>query len=661
MKIAQLSLLLVLSLLAVSPGMSQGKWTTDADTEFSNGGYFEAAKKYQFAYKKEKSLDIQNRILYRLGECYRLMTDYVAAEQWYKKAITAQYFKQDNEVYFNYAESLRLQGKFDDAIVQYNKYLEKGGDGKKAKEMVAQSEDAAKQLNAPKSRYVIESEVALNSPAFDFAPAFAAKKGDEVVFSSSRNNSTGNAADPKTGDSFMDLFMVFRDKKGKWSTPTLLSNTVNTESNEGAACFDNDYKNLYFTRCLYLDKGKNRMGCDIYVAKRSGKNYQTPELVVTVARDTDDSTSVGHPTLTADEQFMIFASNMHGGYGGRDLWYMAYDKKAKAWGTPKNLGNTINTAGDEMFPYIHESGALYFSSNGHTGLGGLDLFKSEKTGDMVYGKPVNMNYPINSSSDDFGMIFEPGQDKGYFTSNRPGGKGKDDIYAFRMPPLEFKLIATVYDFDTGTPIAKAKVVVTGSDGSSYDVTTDGNGGISLEKGEIKGETNYNVDVSKTGYIGTGDKFTTQGLKESTTFAREYFLQPIKNKEYTMPLVLYPYDKWDLLINETVNSKDSLNYLFDVLTRNPNFIIALEAHTDTRGAADYNRTLSQKRAQTCVDYLISKGIAADRLKPIGKGEDEPKITDAQIEKMKTEPEKESAHQTNRRTVFRILTFDYQPKK
>lgn len=661
MKIAQLSLFLLLSLLATTPAMSQGKWTTDADTEFSNGGYFEAANKYKFAYKKEKSLDIQNRILYRLGECYRLMTDYVAAEEWYKKAITAQYYKQDGEVYFNYAEALRLQGKFDDAIVQYNKFIEKGGDTKRAKEMVAQCEDAAKQLNAPKARYVIENEVSLNSPSFDFSPAFGSKKGDEVVFSSSRNNATGNLADPKTGDSFMDLFLVMRDKKGKWSSPVLLSNTVNTESNEGAATFDNDYKNLYFTRCLYLDKGKNRMGCDIYIAKRSGKNYQAPELVVTVNREGDDSTSVGHPALTADEKFLIFASNMHGGYGGRDLWYMEYDKKAKSWGSPKNMGNTINTAGDEMFPFIHESGALYFSSNGLTGLGGLDIFKADKTGDMAFGKPVNMNYPINSSSDDFGMIFEPGQDKGYFTSNRPGGKGKDDIYAFRMPPLEFKLIATVYDFDTGTPIAKAKVVVTGSDGSSYDVTTDGNGGVSLEKGEIKAETNYSVDVSKTGYIGTGDKFTTQGLKESTTFAREYFLQPIKDQEYTMPLVLYPFNKWELLVDEKVNSKDSLNYLYDLLTRNPNFTIALEAHTDTRGSVQDNQILSDKRAKTCVDYLISKGIAADRMKPVGKGESDPKISDAAIAAMKTEEEKEAAHQTNRRTVFRILTFDYQPKK
>jgi peptidoglycan-associated lipoprotein len=353
---------------------------------------------------------------------------------------------------------------------------------------------------------------------------------------------------------------------------------------------------------------------------------------------------------------------MHGGYGGRDLWYMEFDKKSKSWGTPKNLGNTINTSGDEMFPFIAENGTLFFSSNGHPGLGGLDIFKAEKTtGDVVFGKPVNMNFPINSSSDDFGIVFEPGKDQGYFTSNRPGGKGKDDIYAFRMPPLEFRLIATVYDIETGSPISKAKVLVTGTDGSSYELTTDGNGGIALDKGEIKAETNYSVDVSKTGYIGAGDKFTTQGLKESTTFAREYFLEPIKEKEYTMPLVLYPFDKAELLVNNEVNSKDSLNYLYDLMVRNPNFVIQLEAHTDTRGSADYNRNLSQRRAQTCVDYLVSKGIEPDRLKAAGKGKDEPKISDAQIAAMKTEEEREAAHQINRRTVFRILSFDYVSKK
>jgi peptidoglycan-associated lipoprotein len=645
------------------PVFSQSKWTTDADIEFRNGGYNEAANKYKFAYKKEKQLDIQNRILFQLGECYRLMTDYVAAEEWYKKAITAQYFKQDVTVYFNYGEVMRKQGRFDEAIVQYNKYIEKGGDAKEAKEVIAQCEDAAKQLNAPKSRYVVEPETGLNSPGFDFSPTFATKKGDELIFSSSRaGSSVGNRTDPLTGEAFMSLYTVMRDKKGKWSSPTLLPNTVNTESSEGASAFDKNYKELYFTRCINTDKGKKRLGCDIYVAKRSGKNYQTPELIVTINREQDDTSSVGHPTFTADDQIMIFASNMHGGYGGRDLWYMEFDKKSKSWGTPKNLGNTINTSGDEMFPFIAENGTLFFSSNGHPGLGGLDIFKAEKTtGDVVFGKPVNMNFPINSSSDDFGIVFEPGKDQGYFTSNRPGGKGKDDIYAFRMPPLEFRLIATVYDIETGSPISKAKVLVTGTDGSSYELTTDGNGGIALDKGEIKAETNYSVDVSKTGYIGAGDKFTTQGLKESTTFAREYFLEPIKEKEYTMPLVLYPFDKAELLVNNEVNSKDSLNYLYDLMVRNPNFVIQLEAHTDTRGSADYNRNLSQRRAQTCVDYLVSKGIEPDRLKAAGKGKDEPKISDAQIAAMKTEEEREAAHQINRRTVFRILSFDYVSKK
>jgi peptidoglycan-associated lipoprotein len=351
---------------------------------------------------------------------------------------------------------------------------------------------------------------------------------------------------------------------------------------------------------------------------------------------------------------------MPGGYGGKDLWYISYDKKAKSWSRPKNLGDKINTNGDEMFPYVHKDGSLFFASSGHSGLGGLDIFKAESTGDLQWDNVTNMQYPINSSSDDFGIIYEKGKDKGFFTSNRPGGKGKDDIYSFQMPPLVFCLKATVYDYDTGVPIPDAKVIVQGTDGSSYEISSDGNGGISLCDGQIIAETNYSVDVSKTGYIGTGDQFSTVGLTESTTFAREYFLKEIViEKEYDLPLVLYPFDQATLLVNDAVNSRDSLEYLVDLLDRNQTFVIQLESHTDARGKNDYNRDLSQRRAETCVNYLITRGIDPARLKPIGMGETSPLVTESAINGMDTEEEQEAAHQVNRRTVFKIVSYDYTP--
>ncbi|MGB1031057.1 MAG: OmpA family protein, partial [Flavobacteriales bacterium] len=252
-------------------------------------------------------------------------------------------------------------------------------------------------------------------------------------------------------------------------------------------------------------------------------------------------------------------------------------------------------------------------------------------------------------------------DEGYFTSSRPGGKGKDDIYSFKMPPLEFCYRATVYNFDTGAALTNAKVTVQGTDGKSYDLTTDANGGISLCEGEVLAETNFSVDVSLEGYIGTGDQFSTMGVTESTTYAREYFLKEIViNKAYDLPLVLYPFDKAELLINDQVNSADSLSYLYDLMTRNPNFVVQLESHTDTRGKAGYNQSLSQRRAETCVKYLISRGIEQDRLVAKGIGENQPIITDKQINAMATEEEQEKAHQVNRRTIFKILRFDYVPK-
>lgn len=661
MRYLRLTYTLVFSFLFLLSASAQSK-LSKADAEFQNEAYYEAAELYKQAYdklnKKGDRVEL-GRALYRIGECYRLMTENEAAVEWYDKAVTARYHKEDPDVYFNWGESLKELGKLDEAVEQYNKYLEEGGDKALAQGRIADCEEASLQLIEPKARYEVENETQLNTPFFDFAPTFSEKREDEVVFSSSRTSATGAGTDPKTGDNFMDLYTAQRDKKGKWSTPTPLNNVVNTASNEGAATFDKSKKDMYFTRCIY--EKDDRFGCDIYVAQKAGNNYRDAVVINFIDREVDDSTNFGHPCLSPDDKYMVFASNMFGGFGGRDLYIAEYDRREKTWGKPKNLGKSINTTGDEMFPFLHEDGSLYFASNSHNSLGGLDIFKAESTGDMSWGNPVNMQYPINSSSDDFGIIFESGEEKGYFTSNRPGGKGKDDIYNFKMPPLEFCLQGVAYDEESAVPIPDATVVVTGSDGSSYELTTDGNGGFSLCEGEIVEETNYSVDVSKTGYIGTADQFSTVGLSESTTFAREYFLQEIVigEKEYKFPLVLYPFDSAELLVNENTNSKDSLNYLYDLLVNNPTLVIQLEAHTDTRGGADYNQKLSQRRAETCVKYLIGKGIAEERLTPKGLGESVPLISDKEINAMKTEEEQEQAHQVNRRTVFKILSYDYVP--
>lgn len=661
MRNVRLTFSLILSLLFASTAFSQSK-LSKADAEFRNEGYYEAAELYKDAYSKlTKKGDREElgRALYRIGECYRMITDYQAAIEWYDKAVTARYHKEDPDVYFNWGECLKETEKFDEAVEMYNKFIEEGGDKALAQGRIEDCEEASLQLVEPKSRYIVENETQLNSPNFDFAPTYSEKKYDEIVFSSSRNSAAGSDTDPKTGENFMDLFSAKSDKKGKWSTPVPLNSVVNTGSNEGAASFDSKKKEMYFTRCIY--EKDDRFGCDIYVSQKAGQNYRDPEMISFVDRASDDSTNFGHPTLSDDGTYMIFASDMFGGFGGRDLYISEYDRREKTWSAPKNLGKNINTVDDEMFPYLHEDGSLYFASNGVNSLGGLDIFHAESTGEKQWAFPKNMEYPINSSSDDFGIIFKGNEDAGLFTSNRPGGKGKDDIYSFRMPPLEFCLQGVVYDSETAVPIADADVIVTGADGSSYELKSDANGGFNLCDGQIVAETNYTVGVSKTGYIGTGDQFSTVGLTESTTFAREYFLQEIVigTKEYKLPLVLYPFDSAELLVNEEVNSKDSLNYLYDLLIENPTLVIQLEAHTDTRGKSGYNQKLSQRRAETCVNYLIEKGIDSARMTPKGLGESSPLITDKEINAMKTEEEQEAAHQVNRRTVFKILSYDYVP--
>jgi len=587
-----------------------------AELEFSNEGYSQAAELFKVAYKKEKEIDVKAMILFKTGECYKNIHKYQDAQAFYEKAITAKYQKQDEYIYFALGETLLEQGKYDEAIVQFNKFKDNGGDSTMASEAVKEAENAALNIEESESRYSIDLMASWNTPEHDYAPTVASKgkKDDEVVFASSRPASAGPDEDPRTGEDFMDLYVTERDKKGKWDTPSPLNNTVNTESNEGTAAFTKKRDIMYFTRCIYTKD--DRFGCDIYWAKKQGSKYG-PATLIQLKPEGDDTSHVGHPYMSQDGTYLVFASNMPGGFGGKDLYYSTYDKREDKWSAPENLGSDINTAKDEMFPFIREDGALYFSSNGHPGYGGLDIFRAESNGDKSWSGVSNLEYPINSSSDDFSLIFAGGEDKGYFTSNRPGGKGMDDIYSFLMPPLEFALEAVVYNVKTGEPIPGAKVIISGTDNSSYDLQADGNGGIKLDNGEIKEETTYSA-------------------------------------------VIYDFARWELQVNDSVNSRDSLDYLLELLNTNQNLVIELQAHTDTRGRDEANRVLSEKRAKTCKDYLISKGIAADRLESKGMGETTPLISDAEIASMASKEEIEAGHQKNRRTVFVILRFDYVPK-
>ena len=617
---------------------------------------------YTKVYPRIKNKDEAGRVAYLIGECYLHIMNVTAAEEWLKKAVGLKYGDSHPEVFLTFGDVMIVQHEFEEAQEWYATYKEQGGDAQIANQRSESVEAAALALDEPPARYIVENMMLLNSEAYDFGAAYSSKKGDELTFSSSRPSSTGSGEDPITGEAFMDLFTATQDKKGRWSTPEPVVGAVNTEANEGTVAFDSKFKTMYFTRCV--TEGTSNFACDIYRSPNLGGRMGPSEVVAIIDRTQDDSSQVGHPSFSPDNAFLLFASDMPGGYGGKDIWYVAYDAKKDAFGTPVNLGSTVNTASDEMFPRMRYDGTLFFSTSGWGGMGGLDICEAAPIAGqtMKFEQAIALKYPMNSTSDDFGIVFKDGLNEGLLTSSRPGGRGRDDIYSFRLPEQEFCYRANVYDYDTGNPL-QATVLVQGTDGKSWTLTADAEGSVSLcEKEQIVKDVTYGVDVRMQGYIGTGDRFSTVGLTESTTFAREYFLKEIvTNQEYPMPLVLYPFNQATLLVDAQVNSEDSLNYLVDLLTRNESLVIQLESHTDSRGDAKYNKDLSQRRAQTCVDYLIARGIDARRVVAVGNGEEQLLVSDATIAAMKSEAEKDKGHQANRRTVFRIIATDFVPTK
>ncbi len=648
------------SLFCTTLVLAQGKQSVEADDAFKAGQYFNAIEMYKKAYTLEKKASDKAALIFKVGECYRALGDAANAQVWYEKANKAQY--TDPITYYYIGEALKEQGKYAEAIAAYNKYKEKNPGDTRADASLASCQ-MAQTWKDQASRYTVDPEVLLNSPQYDFSATFASKKNDEVVFSSSRTAATGTETDGIAGESFLDLFTSSRDKLGKWSEPVKLPPTVNSPAHEGSPTFNSKRTVMYFTRCEH--EKKKAYGCEIWMSKKVGSNFSESEMLVLHApleKNDSNQVKLGQPTVSKDDGVLIFSSNQKGGRGGKDLWMVRLDKDGKPTGNPSNLGNEINTPKDDMFPFLRNNGNLYFSSDGHPGMGGMDIFAAEKTGDNAWGHVENLKSPINSSGDDFSIIFDADEEKGYFTSNRPGGKGQDDIWRFMMPNLVFALQGTVYDKLTGQPLPDAKVEVVGTDGSNFSAMADGNGGFNFaEKGKeryIKENTTYTIRASKENYLVVNDQITTVGLAESTTFAKEYYLQPA-SKDVVIKLPEVQYDLGSALLRP--EGKDSLETLYLTLVENPTIIIELSAHTDSRDTDKRNMVLSQNRAQSCVNYLVSKGIDPVRMVAKGYGETMLRISDAEIAKMATKEEKEAAHQKNRRTEFRVLSFDYVPKE
>jgi peptidoglycan-associated lipoprotein len=627
-----------------------------AQAAFDAGEYYTAIDLYKDAYNKVDK-DQKIAIFFKVGECYRITGDARSASLWYSKAIREDY--QDPILFLRYGQVLLVNEEYAEAEVEFKKYRELVPDDPRG-EIGFESCQAAIVWKENPTGYIIENMKVFNSRERDFSPAFVNESFSEVYFTSTREEASGNESHGATGQSFADMFSTTIDRKGKWSVPVPVE-SLNSEFEDGTPCISSDFSKLYFTRCK---KGKNQqLGCQIYISQSDGENWQEATVVF---EQLGDSLSTAHPAISPDENTLYFVSDMPGGLGENDIWKVTLD--GGGWGEPVNLGEAINTPGNDLYPYVHPDGTLYFSSDSRVGLGGLDIYKArmDETGSWMV---ENMRPPINSPEDDFGIVFENNMERGFFSSSRKG-KGNDEIFSFVLPPLEFAVNGVVKDERTDQVLPGSKVKSVGSDGITVESTTGDDGTFRFM---LKTATDYVLIASHEGYLNGKERESTRGLDQSREFEVTIYLASTK-RVIELPNIFYDFAKWDLRPESMV----SLDNLVETLDDNPNVTIELMSHTDSRGTPADNLELSQKRAQSVVDYLISKGIAADRLQAKGYGESQPKVvdekvvveqsflklgdvlTEAFINQLSSPELQEKAHQVNRRTEFKVLSTDYIPQ-
>jgi peptidoglycan-associated lipoprotein len=665
-------IMLLLVFITVQVSGQKRTFIRTADEAFEDQRYSIAIEKYQKAYTKvKKDPNERDRITFQLAECYRLTGDIKRADMQYKRLIKNGYDSKEPILLLHYANSLKAEGNLEEAKNYYEQYKKKAPDDPRGQYGLQAIEDIPKWKEF-ESKYQVGEEKGLNSRESDFAPTYASENFNSLIFTSTREGSKGKSIDEWTNQSFSSLFTARLDLKGEWSTPVLLDDQedgVNSEANEGAPSMTSDFNTLYFTRCPSEEGRKN--GCQIYTSRRTGRLWSKPDLI---PLGLDSTEAIGHPALSQDETIIYFSSDRPGGFGGKDIWVAWRDSPTKPFGRPYNVGPVVNTPGNEMFPFLRSDTLLYFASDGHPGLGGMDIFYSGLDSGNVWGQPVNMGVPVNSEEDDFAIIFEPVGEKGFFSSSRSGRKSREDIYSFIVPPVEYALSGVVKDDRTLQVVPGARVDIVGSDGISMTARTADNGVYMFGKSQIMPNTTYEMIVSKDNYFNSSGRVTTVGFEKSKDLIRDFILQPIPEEPIVLPDILYDLAKWDL----KPQYQDSLQGLIITLDENPTLIIELASHTDARDTPERNDILSQRRAQSVVDYVIERGIDADRLVAKGYGERVPRtiakdmtvdgfffkqgtvLTESYIDSLPTTEFKEAAHQLNRRTEFKVISKDFVPK-
>lgn len=629
---------------------------SDAEEKQRIGEYYEAAAIYRKVYTKTspKKRDLRGYIAYRMAECNRLINNTAKATSAYMNAIRYDY--PDSTVYLRMGQMLQKTGRYPEAIKNYDIYMENDPSNLLAINGIQGCELAPGWKKNP-TRYEVRRMDKFNSRRGEFSPMLAGDKYDQLYFASSRSKDKDAKVSAITGQNNNNLFLVKQDEKGAWLAPVELEDEVNTEYDEGTPSFSPDGNTMYYTYCAQDPEGPRT--AEIYISTRSSAKWGKGTRATIVK---DSVTALGHPSISPDGKYLYFVSDAVGGFGGKDIFRARV--AGNDFGPMENLGEEINTPGDEMFPYVRDSVTLYFASNGHPGMGGLDLFKATQDSTGKW-KVENLGAPINSMADDFGITFAGKEERGFFCSNRNDARGYDHIYSFERPTITIFIEGIVNDVDE-YPIEDATVRIVGKDRLNVKVPVKKDGTYRVE---LERDIRYVMMASARGYLNQNYELHTGPEEKNETYIVDFFLSPI-SKPVVIDNIFYDFDKATL----RPESKKALDEMIKMLNDNPNVTIELGAHTDRKGTDQYNERLAQRRAQSVVDYLIAGGIEAARLEAKGYGESVPKTINKKMAKqfdflkegdvlteefiLALPPEQqEIADQINRRTEFKVLRTNY----
>ena len=629
---------------------------SDAEEKQRIGEYYEAAAIYRRVYTKTspKKRDLRGYVAFRMAECNRMINSTAKAVSGYMNALRYDY--PDSILYLRLGQMQQKNGRYADAIKNYDAYLQYDPTSVLAFNGVEGSQKALEWKKNP-TRYVVKRMDKFNSRRGEFSPMLLGPDYDQLYFASSRSKDKDQKISAITGQNNNNFYVIKKDEQGNWLQPEELEDEVNTEFDEGTPSFTPDGNTMYYTYCTQAPEGDRT--AEIYMSSRSSAKWGKGSKVEILK---DSVTALAHPSVSPDGRWLYFVSDAVGGQGGKDIFRARIN--GNDFGPMENLGPEINTPGDEVFPYVRDSVTLYFASNGHPGMGGLDIFRATLDS-TEHWHVENMRSPINSNGDDFGITFEGVHERGFFSSNRNDARGYDHLYSFELPIITVKIEGIVFDVDE-VPIEGATVRIVGRDGLNAKVLTMKNGEYEVE---LERDIRYVMMASARGFLNQNFELKTGAEEKNETYIVDFYLSPI-TKPVVIENIFYDFDKATL----RPESKAALDEMIKMLNDNPNVTIELGAHTDRKGTDKYNEGLAQRRAQSVVDYLIEGGIAPDRLEAKGYGESVPKVINKKmarehdflhegdtlsapfIEKL-TPEQQEIADQINRRTEFKVLRTNY----